>query len=190
MKICFIRHGATCGNLKGQYTGTTNEPLCPEGILQIQQMVYPAADAVVSSPMTRCIQTAKLIYPNAEPFIYDDLREADFGLFEGKNYLDLNGNPLYQQWIDSGGKMQFPNGEHPDDFIERCCMCFLDAVDDLKEYERVSFVIHGGTVMSLLYRFAAPKREYYDYQARNGSGYLCEWNGNNLTVISEIKRNL
>lgn len=190
MKICFIRHGATCGNMKGQYIGKTDEPLCPEGIMQIKQMKYPDADAVVSSPMTRCIQTAKLIYPDAEPFIYNDLRETDFGLFEGKNYLDLNGNPLYQKWIDSGGKMQFPDGESPDDFIKRCCRSFLEAVNDLKNYERVSFIIHGGTVMSLLYRFAVPKRSYYDYQAHNGSGYQCVWNGKNLTDISEIIQRL
>ena len=32
MRVVLIRHSKTAGNLKGRYIGTTDEPLCEEGI--------------------------------------------------------------------------------------------------------------------------------------------------------------
>ena len=35
MKLIFIRHGKTAGNLERRYIGRTDEPLCDEGIAEI-----------------------------------------------------------------------------------------------------------------------------------------------------------
>ena len=83
MKIIFIRHGKTGGNLRKAYIGRTDESLCSKGISELEKKRYPAADIVVSSPMKRCIETAEIIYPKVPVKIYDDLRECDFGDFEG-----------------------------------------------------------------------------------------------------------
>ena len=109
MKIIFIRHGKTAGNLEKRYIGTTDESLCDEGKSEIKGRAYPDVRRVICSPMKRCIETAALIYPDIKPFICNDLRECDFGDFENKNYSELNGNADYQRWIDSGGEMPFPD---------------------------------------------------------------------------------
>ena len=61
MKIIFIRHGKTAGNLEKRYIGRTDEPLCEEGISELESIKYPDSDEVLASPMKRCLQTARLI---------------------------------------------------------------------------------------------------------------------------------
>ena len=34
-ELIFIRHGQTAGNLRHNYVGRTDEPLCPEGIANL-----------------------------------------------------------------------------------------------------------------------------------------------------------
>ena len=116
MRVVLIRHSKTAGNLKGRYIGTTDEPLCEEGIRLLEGKTYPAAELVYVSPMKRCRETASLIYPTLTQREEPLLRECDFGDFENKNYLELNGNPDYQAWVDSGGTLPFPGGEKPGGF--------------------------------------------------------------------------
>ena len=123
-RLILIRHGMTEGNREKRYIGTTDESLCEEGrrVLEKRKAAgeYPEADVVFASPMRRCLETAELLYPGQEPVVIKDFRECDFGLFEGKNYRELTGNPLYQAWIDSGGELAFPQGESRKLFQDRC----------------------------------------------------------------------
>lgn len=187
MKINLIRHGMTAGNLEKRYIGRTDEPLCPAGISALNSRLYPAPGTLICSPMKRCIETARLIFPGTEPQIYHDLRECDFGDFEEKNYRDLTGNADYQRWIDSGGTLPIPGGEAPDDFRERCCREFLMAVRANSAADTLTFVVHGGTIMSVMERFALPRRSYFEWQCQNGGGFSAEFNGEDLTDISKIK---
>ena len=72
--IQLIRNGLTEGNVSGKYVGHIDEPLSREGIAQIEQMKsdykYPPVDAVFASPLSRCTQTAKIIYPNCETLFF------------------------------------------------------------------------------------------------------------------------
>ena len=181
MKLFMIRHGATAGNLEKRYIGTTDEALSREGIALLENCCregkYPDADHIFVSPMKRCIQTARIIYPGREYTVIEGLSECDFGSFENKNYEELKENPLYQPWIDSGGRMPFPGGESREAFSERCVCAFARAVElcsaDTKAGAKRSaaFIIHGGTIMSIMEKYAVPKGEYYDFQIGNGEGY-------------------
>lgn len=106
MKWILIRHGQTQGNREHRYIGCrTDEPLCPEGIAQLQNRHYPPVSRVFVSPMRRCVETASLLYPGVPQTIIGGFRECDFGDFENKNYAELNGRADYQAWIDSGGEL-------------------------------------------------------------------------------------
>lgn len=181
MKIMLIRHGKTAGNLEKRYIGRTDEPLCAAGISALSHIRYPACDILVSSPMQRCLQTAKYLFPAQKIQIYDALRECDFGDFEGKNYAELNGNPQYQKWIDSGGTMPFPNGESPAEFRARCCEAFRQTVTEFADADSIAFVVHGGTIMAILSQFAFPHRDYYDWMTDNAHGWKCTFEGHHLT---------
>lgn len=183
MNIIFIRHGETEGNLFKRYIGITDEELCNLGIEKLKSNIYPECDIVISSPMKRCIQTAKIIYPKSRILIYNDLRECNFGDFENKNYKELADNQSYQKWIESNGKMPFPNGESHNDFKKRCVNAFKQAVNDNSEYENIAFIVHGGTIMSILEKYSIPKGDFYDFKIDNCSGYITKYSNKHINIV-------
>ena len=163
--------------------GRTDEGLSMEGkrALQAAKNTYPAINYLFTSPMKRCVQTARILYPKQEPSVIPEWVEMDFGDFEGKNYVELKENEYYQRWIDSNGTLPFPNGESREDFKKRCKQGFHKILLQLKSQRQmngtmtVGLVIHGGTIMSLLSTFCGG--EYFDYQVGSGQGYICTLNG-------------
>lgn len=172
IRLMLIRHGITQGNIEKRYMGQTDMSLCPEGVAQIQKKVsegaYPKTQMLFISPLKRCRETAKIIYPSMEPIVIDNLKEMDFGDFEGKNYKDLNDNPVYQAYIDSNGELSFPNGENKQQFSERV-MNGLEQVMAMAvkaNAETVACVIHGGTTMAACAGLGLA--EYFDSIVGNG----------------------
>lgn len=97
--LYLIRHGKTKGNLEKRYVGRTDEPLCKAGIREMNERrsillrSFSEEGAVIClpgkiyvSPMLRCRQTAKLLFPDAKQEVVADFCEMDFGAFEYKNY--------------------------------------------------------------------------------------------------------
>ena len=173
IQLYLIRHSMTAGNLKKRYIGRTDESLCPEGIVllesYIQKNIYPEVQRVYVSPMKRCMETAKLIFKE-NFYEVEELRECDFGIFENKNYKELSDCPEYQAWIDSGGTMTFPGGENPEEFRKRCVRGFEKVIKECRhdQIKSVAIVAHGGTIMSIMDRYARdengqPDGSYYDY---------------------------
>lgn len=180
MEILLIRHGMTEGNRVGKYIGSTDEPLSPEGEKQIaataKREAYQKVSRVYVSPMRRCIETAKLIFPSVASIELDGLRECHFGAFEGKTHVELERHPEYVQWIDSGGKLTPPGGEDAARFHERCGAAFIHAADESLEKNagKIAFVTHGGVIMALLTRFSediGKPRGFYNWQVKNGEGW-------------------
>ncbi len=110
LEFWLIRHGMTEGNRYGRYIGVTDEPLCEKGREFLQNMSYPAPQAVYISPLVRCRETARILFPDHSLHTVEELAECDFGDFENKNYQELAGNPDYQEWIESGGMLPFQTG--------------------------------------------------------------------------------
>ncbi len=186
MTINFIRHGKTAGNLEKKYIGRTDEPLCEAGINELRNIAYPDCMLVIASPMKRCLQTAELIYPDKKIVTYTKLRECDFGEFEGKKHVELSGNKYYQKWLDNGGLGTFPNGEDSAEFRTRSVDGFMTAINDNNSVKSISFVIHGGTIMSVLEKLVVPHKEFYDYMTENGHGYVTVYDGQSIEIIDRI----
>ena len=197
LKLLLIRHGETEGNKLKRYIGKrTDEPLCPEEESRLEQLDYPAVQAVYASPMLRCTQTARILFPGKKLNIIDELAECDFGEFENKNYKELSGDPRYQAWIDSNGILAFPGGESKDECATRNLEGFQRAVSACirEEITEAALVVHGGTIMNIMEQYALPKKEFYEWHVGNGCGYLVEldpvlWKKDrrNLKLLEERK---
>lgn len=176
MEIYLIRHGKTMGNSFGRYIGRTDEPLLDEERKKLETRSYPEAEAVFVSPMRRCRQTAAAIYPGHSVRIVEELAECDFGSFENKNWKEMAGDAEYQRWIDSNGTLPFPGGEDPMKFRQRCCLGFEKAMEECfrSKIKSAAFVVHGGTIMSILERYGVPEKGFYDWHAANGEGYRAQ----------------
>ena len=175
-KIHLIRHGLTEGNLKQQYIGSTDLPLAAAGVTELQRLKsevdYPRVDAVYSSPMLRAKQSAAILYPNKEVKIIDNLREIDFGDFEGKTANELEFLPSYAEW--AAGKINAaPNGEDNTEFAKRLCVGLNEIVRDMmaKGAEHSAVIMHGGAIMVLLASCAVPRKNMVEWTCTAGSGY-------------------
>lgn len=174
MKVIILRHGKTQSNIERRYMGCrTDEDLLETEESSLQDPGIADDDIlIISSPMKRSLQTAHIFFPGKEVLVADDLREMDFGIFEGKNYMDLSGDPDYQAWVDSGCTSRIPGGESMDSFIKRTMTGFREAVRTAidKRAATLCIVAHGGSIMSVMYSLFGGN--YYDYYTQNGDGYI------------------
>lgn len=198
-KIHLIRHGLTSGNLEGLYVGHTDVPLCDEGKAQILNMkesyTYPNTDFVFSSPLKRCIETAKLIYPAIKPIIIDDLIEYDFGEFDGRSAAELHEKqPLFDRWLKGEAGVKPPFGESNEEFAKRVCDCFVKIVDGIIKSgtENSAIITHGGVIMTILSNCGLPEAQAHEWMTPSGCGYTLRvtptlWlSGRKLEVVEEI----
>ena len=200
IRLAFIRHGVTQANKERRYLGKTDESLSQEGIELLEfyklQKLYPDVEYLFTSPMKRCMETAKIIYPTLYPIMIPEWEEINFGRFEYRNYEELKDDVQYQEWINNGGALDFPEGESRKDFILRCKSGFIRICNELsqaagrnaKNPVSVGMIVHGGTIMSLLSLYGG--NDYYDYQVSNGRGYICSLtgvNGKKATIEDDIQ---
>ncbi len=176
-QIHLLRHGITEGNLHGQYIGSTDLPLCPEGIEAIrnldEQYIYPGGAAYITSPMKRCTETLSLIYPKATHIPIEGLRECDFGLFEGMTAKELEKSPSFMEWMSGDASVSPPDGESGEHFAQRICSTFEQIVSGLMKTGTTPCVImtHGGVISTLLSRYGLPQAEPVDWPCEPGCGY-------------------
>lgn len=194
MQVVMIRHGATSGNLEKRYIGRTDESLTAQAVRECEKkregfrklfMDEKSRWLYVTSPMKRCIETLELLSGETterlKAKVIPDFSECDFGLFEGKNYLELKDCKAYQAWIDSGGTMDFPEGEPLDEFKERNNKAFLQLISAAEgRYDGICMVVHGGTIMAIAERFGNAGKSYFAYQVKNLEQKTFVWDGSAL----------
>lgn len=173
MEVVLIRHGETKGNTEKRYVGTTEEGLTEKGINTLKQKNYPPVQYVFVSPRCRCIETMQQIYKDSPYEIIEELAECEFGVYEYKNFMELKDEQEYQAWIRSNGTIGFPGGETKDTFKRRTLTGFWKGISKAQKmgFERVAFIVHGGSIMAILDELSMPHEEFYHWQAGNGEGF-------------------
>lgn len=188
MQIRLIRHGLTALSEAHRYQGALDTPLSETG----KALLLPQSDAarVYHSPLLRAIETADILFPAADKIPVPDLREMDFGVFEGRGWWEMESDAAYRAWVDSGCEGQCPGGENRDQFSRRVWHAFSSLLESTRACGERELVIiaHGGTQMAILSRWGRPKRDYFSWQTKCGAGFLLEdslW-PDHLAVISEV----
>lgn len=191
LDLVFIRHGLTAGNQERRYIGQTDDqPLSEQGrraLLERQaEGIYPRVQAVYTSPLRRCSETARLLYPMLVPVVVQALIELDFGVFEGKTYDQLKDNPAYRRWIDTAGMTPPPGGEGGQEFAERLKGAMQQIVQHAVRsgVHQAAVVTHGGCLMSLLSTLGQglSEQDFYRFQAANGGGFMAHVDTDTLVL--------
>ena len=181
-KLHLIRHGLTRGNLEGLYVGGgTDLPLCDEGRHDLEvfksRFVYPAPDTVFTSPLARAVETADILFPAASHrLVVPQLREANFGVFEGRKMEDLVKDPEFARWMDPTSGF-VPEGAEPTmEFHARCAETLHKLLEYMirSEVTEAACVTHGGVIMSMLAQSALPRRPAEQWMADPGCGYTVQ----------------
>lgn len=175
MKVYLLRHGETIYNVEKRYQGTLDIPLSEKGRAELRQADI-SPEMVFVSPLCRAVETAKILFPESNLIAEDDLREMCFGIFQGRNYIEMEKDADYLAWVGEDCKGRCPGGETRQEFTERTCAVFERLLRDAfrNEEEMLVLLAHGGTQMALMEQYALPERDYYSWCGANAGGYVLE----------------
>lgn len=175
--IHFIRHGAIDETLSGKYIGTTDVPLSDKGKMDLKKLDYeyryPGTQVVFTSPLKRCTETCRILYPEQNPLSIANLSECNFGEWEGKTAEELKSDPDFEKWLAGDNSVKPPRGESNEDFTRRICRMFESVVEGLMKTGTTESVIvtHGGVIMTLLAVYGLPQAKPFEWTMDNGFGY-------------------
>ena len=118
-RLFTVRHGETEWSRDGRHTGLTDIPLTDAGRAAAEGLEPAlrgqAFSLVLTSPLSRARDTASLAgFPDA--IVDDDLREWDYGDYEGRTTVDIRTERADWFLWDDG----VPNGESISDVAARC----------------------------------------------------------------------
>lgn len=181
MRAVLLRHGRTEANQNWLYCGSTDLPLMPKGreeLIALRQAGgYPAGTGLrrCTSGMRRTDETLELLYGPGERIALPAFREMDFGAFEMRSYEAMKEDPDYVAWITGDNERNVcPGGESGAQMEERV----LTAWRELEGGPDTLLVTHGGPIAALMaYLFPEEGRNRYEWQPKNGRGFLLEREG-------------
>ena len=110
-EVVLVRHGQTEWRASGRHTGRTNVPLTDEGRRQAEAVRACLSawtfGVVLTSPLQRAAETCRLAGLGDLAQVRDDLREWDYGAYEGRTTAEVRSNrPNWNLWVDG-----VPDGE-------------------------------------------------------------------------------
>jgi broad specificity phosphatase PhoE len=160
-RVYLIRHGETEHNREKRFLGSTDAPLTTHGMAQVRRLagLLPAGVVVpgrmtwcVASPLLRAQQTAQVIAGRFGLDIStdDDLREMDFGAWEGLNNDEIEARfpGALSEWLSPTDDSCFPDGESLGQFWERIARAQARVVE--RQADTVLVCAHSGAVRALL----------------------------------------
>ena len=175
--IYLFRHGITKGNINAQYIGRTDYPLTMDSISQLKSIKakyhYPRVDAVFSSPLKRCADSARILFPENDPILINDFVEYSFGEFEERTAKELENNEDFTNWLRGDMNARPPFGESNAEFMHRVCAAFEKVVDGLikTQTETSAIVGHAGVLMAILACYGLPEAPMAHWQMDPGYGF-------------------
>ncbi|MEB3199558.1 MAG: histidine phosphatase family protein [Synechococcaceae cyanobacterium] len=148
-ELWLLRHGATAWARSGRHTGSTDLPLLPEGESEASALAPLLArqrfTAVLTSPLQRARRTCELAGLAAQATVCDDLREWDYGAYEGITTAEIRQQvPGWTVWTHP-----CPEGESITAIETRCRRLLERALELSGPDGRVALFAHGHILRSL-----------------------------------------
>jgi broad specificity phosphatase PhoE len=188
-ELILVRHGETLHNVNRITQGWSDSELSDRGREQVrllgERVKQMQPTALYSSPLGRAMSTAQAIADatGLEIVQLDDLREMNYGQWEGRAFLDIRteDEELYRRWI-ADEDCPCPSGESHADVRKRMLRAF-ESVNS----ERPVLVAHGTAIrigamalmnlplMSAL-RFAQDNAAMNIFVSRGDQWFLKVWN--------------
>jgi broad specificity phosphatase PhoE len=167
--VCFglLRHAETVWNRQQRIQGRMDSPLTKHGIDSCRRwgkfLASPSWSwkRIICSPAGRARETARLINEalGIEIETADDLREQDWGAWEGLTMADITGR--YREQVErlerSGWNFRPPSGESRSEVGSRASDA-LRTYEDLYPGQRILVISHQTVIKSLIY--AVEKRRF------------------------------
>ncbi|MFZ2523326.1 MAG: histidine phosphatase family protein [Minisyncoccia bacterium] len=155
MKIFFIRHGETTGDVENLYGGTYDDHLSEKGIEQSKKLAELLKDKgieiIFSSSLIRAQETSKLLseVANCEIQVVPELRERNqYGFLSGTNKDEAKQKYPKEVEMLKDRLNTIEGAETYEDFSKHVSDAFASIVNSSK-YSSVAIVSHGGPLRVL-----------------------------------------
>ena len=196
-KILYIfRHGETDANVQKRMQGWQDVLLNANGITQAQSLAQKLSgvsfDCAYSSPLSRALDTAKIVVGNdIKITTHDDLREWNMGDFCGHivrltdspadTPIDMSGDIIYAPLaLLSNDDYVPPNGESYNMFIARVRNAMLDIAKNV-DGKIIAIATHTGVAKNIIKQFTDVK--WPRSGMPNAEYFKLEYDGEKFTLI-------
>jgi len=188
--VYIARHGETTWNAVGRYQGRLETPLSPLGQAQAQALAgalaYKRIRRIISSPLSRCMQTALPLSVEAGIQIETDplLLEIAHGTWEGRYRTEIAATEpeLYRAWREHPERVTFEGGESLADVLRR----WEAFVERFEPRENTLLMTHDVVVrVALLERAGRPISDIRHVNALNAAFSHYEVGGGAWMLLRE-----
>lgn len=161
-KIFLIRHGQTEGNARKQYCGLLDMELNAQGCLQVEKLSRrlekETIHRIYASDRKRAVQSARIIFKGRRINKVSELKEINFGIFEGKSHQEIRESnaDIYEKWLNDPYNTLVPEGESLMDFQARVTRA-LEKIILANSNKTTAVVCHGGTISIILSMISGEK---------------------------------
>lgn len=185
VSITLLRHGLTDENEQSKYLGWTDSSLNEKGqrqLVALKEQNYPKPEILFTSDLKRCKQTAEILFPDIEYNISPLFREYHFGKWDTLTYDQLKDDKQYRGWIDNPYTETPPEGESFVTFKDRVLAGYKELLTyfDHDRVRNITLITHGGPIRLLLSEFAPVQKEFWEWSAPYGQGYVLYLNREDL----------
>lgn len=151
MVLYVVRHGETIWNLENRVQGITDIPLTDAGIKSASELKELVStlniDVVISSPLSRARETAKILVDSKLPINTDDrIKERDWGMNEGAKIDEVDRWDCWDVILNT--KVQ--NIECIQDFMYRVSS-FIEEIKIKHKDKNVLVVTHSAVIRVIHY---------------------------------------
>ena len=175
-ELILARHGSIGVSYEGCYVGARDVLLDNHGRDQAAALGKALAgrkvDCAFSSPQRRALETAEIAgnMIGLEFTVDPDLREVDFGEWEGKTFQEIEKSDpeLVEKWACFDSDFAFPGGERIQDYFDRVKRAAGRLAGN--PAETVLAVTHGGVIRSMICMLLGLElRNYITFEVANAS---------------------
>lgn len=185
MLLVFVRHGETAWNREGRYQGRSDQPLTADarsaGAILSSRMETLSLEAVVSSPLVRALDTARILSAGRIPVEEEPLlAEVAYGSWEGLTAGEIEERfpAAWAAYRRDRISTSPPGGESFLQVMERTAPLLPAWRQRYGKTARLLVVSHAGTLRAmLLHALAMPPLPSTRFSLSNLGVSVVEWWG-------------
>lgn len=178
-EVIFIRHGETDFNRARLYFGHLDPDLNKTGIEQLRKTKIlfekkeKMPDVVFSSDLKRCSQSMEILQidEETEKILTKDLREINFGIFEGKTYEEIKSEypEKVEKMKNDWRNFKADKGESINEMMLRVAEKMNEIINQYRN-KKILVVAHAGVIQALIsYYLFGNLDGYWKFKINNGS---------------------
>ncbi len=176
-RLILVRHGESVLGRRKRYAGHLDSPLSQKGLAQVRllrgRFQKLGADIVISSDLSRCLETARILAPGADILSSTRLRELDFGEWDGRTSGSCRrgDSARFDRWMRDPWTNPTPGGESLRQLWTRV-RGYVDSQARRFPRRKLAIITHAGPIRSLL---APDPSCYWSPSVPPAAIFECDW---------------